>query len=66
VPLVEPVSPVEHTLPPLTALSHDVVATGAHVARRLFAVIDGAEPGAFLDSTPTLNPRGSTGPAPQR
>lgn len=55
----------EHTLPPLTALSHDIVAFGAHVARRLFDVIAGAEPAAFLDSTPTLHPRGSTGPAPR-
>lgn len=52
----------EHTLPSLTALSHDVVAFGSHVARRLFAVVDGAEPGAFLDSTPSLRVRGSTGP----
>lgn len=51
----------EHTLPSLTALSHDVVAFGSHVARRLFALIDGAEPGAFLDSTPSLRVRGSTG-----
>ena len=54
----------EHTFPPLTALSHDVVAFGAHAARRLFDVIDGAAPGAFLDSTPALRPRGSTA-APQ-
>jgi len=50
----------EHTYPPLTALSHDVVGFGAHVARRLFDVIDGAEPAAFLDSTPALRERGST------
>ncbi|MEQ6897104.1 LacI family DNA-binding transcriptional regulator [Microbacterium sp. KR10-403] len=55
----------EHTFPPLTALSHDVVAFGAHVARRLFEVIDGAKPGAFLDSTPALRERGSTA-APAR
>jgi DNA-binding LacI/PurR family transcriptional regulator len=54
----------EHTFPKLTALSHDVVAFGAHVARRLFDVIDGAAPAAFLDSTPSLIVRGSTGPAP--
>lgn len=51
----------EHTLPRLTALTHDVVAFGAHVGRRLFGVIDGADPAAFLDSTPHLRVRGSTG-----
>lgn len=56
----------EHTLPPLTALSHDVFAFGAHVARRLFGVVDGADVGAFLDSTPRIHARSSTGPAPQR
>jgi DNA-binding LacI/PurR family transcriptional regulator len=50
----------EHTLPKLTALSHDVVAFGSHVARRLFDVIEGAEPAAFLDSSPSLVVRGST------
>ena len=55
----------EHTFPQLTALSHDVVAFGSHVARRLFDVVDGAEPQSFLDSTPTLVPRGSTGTAPR-
>jgi DNA-binding LacI/PurR family transcriptional regulator len=50
----------EHTLPKLTALSHDVVAFGAHVARRLFDVVEGADPAAFLDSTPRLVIRGST------
>lgn len=54
----------EHTYPTLTALSHDVVAFGAHVARRLLAAIDGEPAGAFLDSTPSLVVRGSTGPAP--
>ncbi|MGC0239603.1 LacI family DNA-binding transcriptional regulator [Arthrobacter sp. SD76] len=52
-----------HTYPPLTALSHDVIATGAHVARRLFDVLDGAAPAAFPDSTAALIARGSTGPA---
>ena len=50
----------EHTLPKLTALSHDVVAFGAHVARRLFDVVEGSAPEAFLDSTPQLVVRGST------
>src|SRR5699024_8940493 len=53
-----------YTFPGLTALSHDVVAFGSHVARRLFDVLDGAEPGAFRDSTPALHVRGSTGKAP--
>lgn len=53
----------EHTYPKLTALSHDVVAFGAHVARRLFDVVGGAPPAAFLDSTPQLRVRNSTGPA---
>lgn len=51
----------EHTFPKLTALSHDVVAFGAHVARRLFDVVDGAPVASFLDSTPRLRVRGSTG-----
>ncbi len=55
----------EHTFPSLTALSHDVVAFGAHSVRRLFDVLDGANPGAFLDSTPRLVARGSTGPSPR-
>ncbi|WP_241246006.1 LacI family DNA-binding transcriptional regulator [Microbacterium sp. 4R-513] len=54
----------EHTYPALSALSHDIVAFGAHVARRLFDVVDGAQPGAFLDSTPRLRARASIGPAP--
>lgn len=55
----------EHTFPKLTALSHDVVAFGSHVARRLFDVVDGTGSGAFLDSTPKLTVRGSTGPPPR-
>ena len=55
---------LRHTVPTLTALSHDVVNFGAHVARRLFEVADGATPAAHLDSTPRLQLRGSTGPAP--
>ncbi len=53
----------EHTFPTLTALSHDVLAFGSHAARRLFDVIAGAPSGHFLDSTPTLIIRGSSGPA---
>lgn len=53
----------EHTFPRLTALSHDVISFGSHVGRRLFDAIDGREAGAFLDSTPQLVTRASTGPA---
>lgn len=55
-----------YTVPALTTLSHDVVAFGAHAARRLFDVIGGAAPAAFLDSTPRLEVRGSTADAPIR
>ncbi|GAA2098603.1 LacI family DNA-binding transcriptional regulator [Microlunatus panaciterrae] len=59
------------THPQLSAMSHDVVAFGAHVARRLFAVLEGAPPAAHLDSTPQFRRRGSTtpprtGPLPSR
>jgi DNA-binding LacI/PurR family transcriptional regulator len=52
----------EITHPKLSAMSHDVIAFGAHVARRLFELLDGAEPAAHLDSTPHLVTRGSTAP----
>jgi DNA-binding LacI/PurR family transcriptional regulator len=52
-----------HTAPRLSALSHDVVAFGAHAARRLFEVLGGAQPAAHLDSTPSLIVRESMGPA---
>ncbi|MDL9978701.1 LacI family DNA-binding transcriptional regulator [Microbacterium sp. ASV49] len=54
-----------HTFPTLTALSHDVVAFGAHATRRLFDVIEGAAPAPHLDSTPSIQVRASTGPAPE-
>ena len=54
----------EHTFPQLTALSHDVIAFGAHVGARFFDALDGKATGAYLDSTPTVMARGSTGPAP--
>lgn len=50
--------------PQLTALSHDVTSYGAHVARRLFERMAGAEARPYRDSTPTLTVRGSTGPPP--
>jgi DNA-binding LacI/PurR family transcriptional regulator len=54
----------EAAFPRLTALSHDVISYGAHVARRLFDRMAGAEPASYLDATPVLRVRGSTGPAP--
>lgn len=51
------------THPAITALAHDPMAYGAHAARRLFEVIDGAPPRAYLESPHTLVPRGSTSPA---
>lgn len=50
------------THPKLSAMSHDVMAFGAHVGRRLFEVLDGAPPAAHLDSTPALVERESTAP----
>jgi len=54
------------TFPRLSALSHDVTRFGAHVARRLFDRLDDRPVGSFLDSTPTLRPRGTTAPVPVR
>ncbi|MFC8734414.1 LacI family DNA-binding transcriptional regulator [Luteimicrobium sp. NPDC057192] len=54
------------TYPRLSALSHDVAGFGAHVARRLFDRLDGRPAGSFLDSTPTLRLRGTTGPPQTR
>nr|WP_062340993.1 LacI family DNA-binding transcriptional regulator [Herbidospora sakaeratensis] len=48
--------------PPLTALTRDIPAYGAHAARMLLDLIDGSEPGSFEDRAASLNPRGSTGP----
>lgn len=56
----------EITHPELSAMGHDVMGYGAHVARRLFGVLDGAEPAAYLDSTPHLVQRGSTAPPPDQ
>ncbi|WP_430788595.1 LacI family DNA-binding transcriptional regulator [Actinoplanes sp. G11-F43] len=50
--------------PGLTALGHDVAALGAHAARRLLDVIDGAGPSTHPDATPELRVRASTGRAP--
>ena len=53
------------THPKLSALNHDVMAFGAHVGRRVFDLLEGAEPAAHLDSTPVLVERESTAPAPR-
>jgi DNA-binding LacI/PurR family transcriptional regulator len=50
----------EITHPQLSAMSRDVVAHGAHLARRLFELLDGVPPAPHLDSTPRLLVRGST------
>ena len=50
------------TYPQLSAMSHDVRGYGAHVARLLFATIEGAEPAIHLDTTPRITPRGTTAP----
>ncbi|MFD3663035.1 LacI family DNA-binding transcriptional regulator [Streptomyces sp. NPDC058659] len=50
------------THPPLSAMSHDVHQFGEVVARTLFGVIEGTHEGAFQVPTPSLTPRGSTGP----
>ena len=54
----------EITHPQLSAMSHDVMGLGAHVARRLFDLLEGAPPAAHLDSTPRLVVRGSTAAPP--
>ncbi|MBO3750195.1 LacI family DNA-binding transcriptional regulator [Streptosporangiaceae bacterium NEAU-GS5] len=53
--------------PPLTALTRDIPAYGAHAAQTLLALIDGAETPAkdgHEDQPPRLTPRGSTAPPP--
>jgi DNA-binding LacI/PurR family transcriptional regulator len=48
--------------PPLTAVSRDIPAYGAHAARHLMALIAGEPADDFQDETPRLVPRGSTAP----
>ncbi|MDQ1035584.1 DNA-binding LacI/PurR family transcriptional regulator [Streptomyces sp. V3I8] len=50
------------THPTLSAMSHDVHGFGAEVARTLFGVITGEDPGSHPVPTPELTPRGSTAP----
>ncbi|CAL9588323.1 LacI family DNA-binding transcriptional regulator [Streptomyces sp. enrichment culture] len=52
------------TRPTLSAMSHDVHAFGAEVARTLFGVIGGEGVGSHPVATPVLVPRGSTAPPP--
>jgi DNA-binding LacI/PurR family transcriptional regulator len=48
--------------PPLTALSRDIPAYGAHAAQQLLAVIAGGPARTVQDATARLTPRGSTAP----
>jgi DNA-binding LacI/PurR family transcriptional regulator len=48
--------------PPLTALTRDIPAYGAHAARQLLAVIAGGPAEPVQDATARLTPRGSTAP----
>ena len=52
----------EAAYPRLTAMSHDVTGFGTHVTRRLFEVLEGQVGGSYLDSTPQLRLRGTSGP----
>ncbi|WP_344859459.1 LacI family DNA-binding transcriptional regulator [Planomonospora alba] len=57
-----PLSQVVH--PPLTALSRDIPAYGAHAARRLLDLVAGERVPSFEDQAARLTPRGSTAPPP--
>jgi DNA-binding LacI/PurR family transcriptional regulator len=48
--------------PPLTALSRDIAAYGAHAARQLLAAIAGEPVQSVEEGTAHLTPRGSTAP----
>jgi DNA-binding LacI/PurR family transcriptional regulator len=48
--------------PPLTALTRDIPAYGAHAARQLLASIAGEQITSFQDESAHLAPRGSTAP----
>jgi DNA-binding LacI/PurR family transcriptional regulator len=48
--------------PPLTALSRDITAYGAHAARQLLAIIEGGPTSSRQDGPARLIPRGSTAP----
>jgi len=51
------------THPTLTALSRDIHALGAHVARRLQDVLAGTQPAAHQDTPTHITARGSTAPS---
>ncbi|MET9290649.1 LacI family DNA-binding transcriptional regulator [Streptomyces sp. NPDC003077] len=53
------------THPPLSAMSHDVHHFGTQVAHTLFEILAGSQNGSLQVPTPSLTPRGSTGPAPR-
>jgi DNA-binding LacI/PurR family transcriptional regulator len=55
----------EFVHPPLTALTRDIAASGAHAARLLAQAAGGAQVGHFEEAPPVLTVRGSTGPAPR-
>lgn len=48
--------------PPLTVLTRDIPAYGAHAAQRLLSLIDGENTGPLEDEAPRLTARGSTAP----
>jgi hypothetical protein len=50
------------THPPLTALSRDIPAYGAHAARLLLSAVHGERVAGMRDETAHLSPRGSTAP----
>jgi DNA-binding LacI/PurR family transcriptional regulator len=52
--------------PPLTAVSLDIAAYGARVARRLLDLVAGDAPESVCHATPVLVPRGSTAPPRDR
>ncbi|MEV0120467.1 LacI family DNA-binding transcriptional regulator [Streptomyces sp. NPDC050703] len=54
------------THPTLSAMTHDIHAFGADVARALYEVLAGRRTVTQQVPTPTLTPRGSTGPPPRR
>ncbi|MGW6022107.1 LacI family DNA-binding transcriptional regulator [Streptomyces sp. NPDC055099] len=54
------------THPTLSAMSHDIHAFGTDVARSLYEVLSGRRVAPHPVPTPTLTPRGSTGPPPKR
>ena len=52
--------------PPLTAVSLDIAAYGARVARLLLDQVAGGAPESVCHATPVLVPRGSTAPPRDR